>query len=936
MPTTYSCDKCGKDFNQKGDYIKHINKKYPCISIEELKKTGIKSEDIQLSRLEQLFNKLRDIMRNNENIVGKDALDVISDFLLLRLLKPLLKKNSNNPNAPYIDMLEIDYTMDDDAQKYKEYIYWDKLVEKVKKIQNTSDNKEKDELDYIVRNALFKGILRIHPTTSMIFKEKSFVIKKTSTIISIINEINKFDENGSFDNIDVDVKGKAYELTIQKEASTNKEFGQFFTPRWVVKYMVKQLNPNINKDGTYDKIMDPACGTAGFLTEYFKFIKTRADKEDVLMDQNVQHYVYGYEIVSKTIELALINLLLNTGVYNYNVKHQDFLENSISFIKNKFKGHILANPPFSIDKNYENLCTSNEYKILLPTKTKSGTFLFLQACMNILDDGYKCCLVSPNGRELFGKNKEFIEIRRNLMECCNLYKIVYLPSQSFKPYTGVETLILFFEKGSKTKNIAFYKIEKNKDESYNEKLIQTIEIDEIIKKKYSWNIKDYNDYSLLLIEGTIQYELGTIINIFCRSNRRSKEGKEKGLYPFYYCSILGHLYLDEYDITDENIIMNTTNGLGKCKLYYCNGNFSIAENTIRFKSIDETKIKTKLIYYYLILNIDKIEKCFRGTNQKQLYRDDFNKIKLNIPPLQIQQQIVTELDAIYNTIEACNKIIDNMKAIKQAKFNNLMSNANYNIQKLSEITTINIGGTPSRKIVKYFEGNNKWAQISDMNQKYIDDTKEKISNDGIVNSSVKLIKKGSILLSFKLSIGKVSIANDNMYCNEAIAFFNGNANVSNKYLYSYFENTDISYNRSGCIGSGSLNKEKLNELDIKIPSLEDQQKIIKEMEELDNFEEQINKQIKSLEMQAKETLERHLKLCKNDSETDMISEQMDDIIETENKGDEDEIIKAPPRKKVNTSKMENDNNEDETIKIPPRKKVKKVVKKVAVKKVANK
>lgn len=344
--TDYTCDKCNKNFKQKSDYERHINKKSNCVPQNEIKKT----ENENLAKLETLFNKLRDILRDNESIVGKDALDVISDFLIIRLLSPLLKKNND---APYIDLLEQKYS--DKCDKYKQYLDWPTLAKKARSIKG---EKDKQELLDIVKRGIFEGVFKEHDSMREIFKNKIFPVKKMSTVIEIIKELDKI----NFDEIDVDIKGKAYELTIQKEASTNKDFGQFFTPRWVVKYMAYQLNPKIYDDGSYDKIMDPACGTAGFITEYYKHIKRLAKEKGIIIDQNAENYLNGYEIVPKTRELAIINLLLGTGVYNKNIKLDDFLRDCTEYCDKKFEGHILTNPPFSLEKNYSDLCVSHGKK----------------------------------------------------------------------------------------------------------------------------------------------------------------------------------------------------------------------------------------------------------------------------------------------------------------------------------------------------------------------------------------------------------------------------------------------------------------------------------------------------------------------------------------------------------------------------------------------
>lgn len=129
------------------DSTRHTNAKKSCIDkskIEELQKVNQavesqKNESDDLRKLETLFNKLREILRENETIVGKDGLDVISDFLIIRLLNPLLRKNPDNKNAPYIDLLDREYT--EKCDKYKKYLEWNELYKLVRKsCNNTHDS----------------------------------------------------------------------------------------------------------------------------------------------------------------------------------------------------------------------------------------------------------------------------------------------------------------------------------------------------------------------------------------------------------------------------------------------------------------------------------------------------------------------------------------------------------------------------------------------------------------------------------------------------------------------------------------------------------------------------------------------------------------------------------------------------------------------------
>jgi type I restriction enzyme M protein len=155
--------------------------------------------------------------------------------------------------------------------------------------------------------------------------------------------------------------------------------------------------------------------------------------------------------------------------------------------------------------------------------------------------------------------------------------------------------------------------------------------------------------------------LGEVCEIIKGIRRRSKDGKEKGLYPLYYCSILGNLYLDTFDYTDEGIIINKTNGSGKAMVYYGYDKYNVGETTLHFKSSNENELKTKYVYYNLLNNIDILQKYYKGANQKSIIEDDLFKIKISIPSLESQQEIVEYCEYNDILIKQLKKEIKNNK-----------------------------------------------------------------------------------------------------------------------------------------------------------------------------------------------------------------------------------------------------------------------------------
>jgi len=158
--------------------------------------------------------------------------------------------------------------------------------------------------------------------------------------------------------------------------------------------------------------------------------------------------------------------------------------------------------------------------------------------------------------------------------------------------------------------------------------------------------------------------LGEVCSTIKGEKRNSKDGKEIGLYPLYYCSILGYLYLDTFDYTGEGIIINKTNGSGKAMIYFGNDKYNVGKTTLHFKSKSNIII-TKYIYYYLLHNIPLIEKYFKGANQKSIVEEDLFKIKIPIPSIERQKEIVEYCEYNDTLIKQLEKEIENNK--KQAE-----------------------------------------------------------------------------------------------------------------------------------------------------------------------------------------------------------------------------------------------------------------------------
>jgi restriction endonuclease S subunit len=163
-----------------------------------------------------------------------------------------------------------------------------------------------------------------------------------------------------------------------------------------------------------------------------------------------------------------------------------------------------------------------------------------------------------------------------------------------------------------------------------------------------------------------------------------------------------------------------------------------------------------------------------------------------------------------------------------------MEKINTKKEKLINVCEYIIGGTPSRKNPDYWGGMNKWLSIKEMNNNIIYDTKEHITDLGVSKSNVKLCTVGTILMSFKLSIGKIAIAGVELYTNEAICGINSKDSnyISNKYIYYLL--TTINHISSNSLIGSAMNKQSIGEIKLIIPGIEKQNEIIKYCDHLMN------------------------------------------------------------------------------------------------------
>lgn len=235
-----------------------------------------------------------------------------------------------------------------------------------------------------------------------------------------------------------------YEAKIQKMGNAGRNGGEYYTPRPLIKTIIKVVNPKIG-----EKIYDGACGSAGFLVEAFDYLKESREISSSDLIKLQKETFYGKEIKSLAYIIGIMNMILH-GIEAPNIAHTNTLAQNLNDIQEKERVDVvLANPPFGAG-------IGREIQQNFPIKTGETAYLFLQHFIKMLKAGGKAGIVIKN-TFLSNTDSASVTLRKHLLESCNLHTILDLPGGVFTG-AGVKTVVLFFEKGAPTKDIWYYQL----------------------------------------------------------------------------------------------------------------------------------------------------------------------------------------------------------------------------------------------------------------------------------------------------------------------------------------------------------------------------------------------------------------------------------------------------------------------------------------------
>jgi type I restriction enzyme M protein len=392
---------------------------------------------------EQIFKNIDDVLRKDAGCSSElDYIEQTSWILFLKYLDDLEIKNK----------ISADLT----GEKYEDIIKnefkWNVWACPKNENEKLDHNKALtgSDLSDFVNQKLFPYLKNfkknsqnentINYKIGEIFSELKNKIQSGYNLRDVLNFVNDLNFESKDEKHEM---SHLYESKIKNMGNAGRNGGEYYTPRPLIKTIVKTVNPKIG-----EKIYDGAVGSAGFLCEAFEYLRTQnlsANDYEILQKKTF----FGKEKKPLAYIIGIMNMIFH-GIESPNILHTNTLAENINDIQEKDRFDIiLANPPFGGKERTE---IQQNFNI----KTGETAFLFLQHFIKILKAGGRAGIVIKN-TFLSNTDNASVSLRKLLLETCNLHTILDMPSGTFTG-AGVKTVVLFFEKGEPTKNIFYYQL----------------------------------------------------------------------------------------------------------------------------------------------------------------------------------------------------------------------------------------------------------------------------------------------------------------------------------------------------------------------------------------------------------------------------------------------------------------------------------------------
>jgi type I restriction enzyme M protein len=669
-----------------------------------------------------------------------------------------------------------------------------------------------------------------------IFNNAYLPYRDPETLKLFLKTIGKFEYTHS------EKLGDAFEYLLSVMGSQG-DAGQFRTPRHIIDFMVAIVDPGKN-----DTILDPACGTAGFLISAFKHIKEK-NKKGLTPDERkrlIQNFV-GYDISPDMVRLSLVNLYLH-GFSDPHINEYDTLSSEERW--NECYDVILANPPFMSPKG--GIRPHKKFTI----SSNRSEVLFVDYIAEHLNPKGKSGIIVPEG-VIFQSGTAYKDLRKMLIENY-LYAVVSLPAGVFNPYSGVKTSILLINKEvAKQRNeILFVKID---NDGYNlgsqRTAVKGSQLEEAIKLTHEFARKgefktisiahavpksdiakngEYNlsgnryiadtiietEFEKVLLVDVLDYEQPTEYIV---ENTEYNNSFKTPVLTAGKSFILGHTN-EEYGIFKEPLPVIIFDDFTTATQFV---DFPFKVKSSAMKILKAKKGKANITFlYYLMQHIE-----FDSSDHKRYWISQYSQIQIPLPQLSIQREIVAEIDGYQKIINGAKSVVDNYKP-------RIDIDPEWKMVELGELISTQTGGTPSKLNEEYWQGQIPWVSPKDMKVDFISDAKDYISEEAVNNSSTKIVPRDTILIVVRSGILKHTLpialtVNPVSFNQDIIAIQPASDSIIQKYLFYYLKSTAETHIKDGIkpgVTVQSFHNGYFKRLNIPLPTLEMQCQIISQIE----------------------------------------------------------------------------------------------------------
>ncbi len=726
----------------------------------------------EIEKFKSAIPRVRDILRSC-SITGMDSMRHICFYLLSRYI--------TNEN---VDGLGI-------SQK----LSWEKIYLK--------SFEDEDVALQLFKIDLIDQFDKLFGTQQFSFEVKNGI--KHKEILEIFNNISMEDID-----LHMDILGYVYEQHLKTGSTAARDLGQFFTDRFICEYMVKICQPKLKHGGIPESVCDPTMGTGGFLTAYLKYFK------DIDWSK-YQNQIHGVDHDAKVAGVSRLNMFMESRGQLF--KHLHTADSLHGGLNPTTYDIILANMPFGL-KGLKYADVHQSIKALGLNGTKSEP-LFLQLMMVSLNKGGRCAVVVPDGM-LVNNSKCHNGTRKYLLDNFELKRVIKMKGKFFMN-TGIQPSILFFENsGKKTGQVEFWDVERDDKGNFTEKVVISVPVDKF-DESYSLDMRKYQETEKIVYDNDIQsIKLGDLITATKGKIQATK--CDNGEWPVV--SISDKRTHSEYTVDGENIFIASTNagsaGNGKfgTVIKYYNGKCNFT-NLMHNLKIKDKEILLYKYLYYILQKFQKIieEKCEKGTCNKTMDINVLLEIEIPIPSLEVQNQIVEELDTIYESKQNASNMIANLK--KQMKsIVNTLKYKSYEEKSASDIGELCRNNTDI---------------VDDENGEYI-----KYFGPKVVGKTSNYHFDGEYILTpNRQTIGTFGYVNSKFTSTHTFVYKVNRDNIT-KYIYYYLKfDNKLAEKTKGVIPY--IRNDDLLSLSIIIPPLDVQMDIVKRLDMLDE-------QVKILEM----------------------------------------------------------------------------------------